>query len=100
MFLSNKYQTWYYQIINNAKAHPRNGYTENHHIIPSSLGGSDDANNKVKLTAREHFVRKKCDRATTILCVNSTTFSWRIHTVSCHGKTSCSILHIVVDNLQ
>ena len=27
-----------------------------HHIIPKSLGGSDDACNLVSLTAREHFV--------------------------------------------
>ena len=59
MFLSNKYQIWYYQIINDAKTNPRDGYTENHHIIPSSLGGNDDANNKVRLTAREHFVVHK-----------------------------------------
>lgn len=28
---------------------------ESHHIIPRSLGGSDDASNLVKLTLREHF---------------------------------------------
>ena len=32
------------------------GYTEKHHIIPRSLGGSDDNRNIVILTAREHFV--------------------------------------------
>ena len=35
---------------------PINCYTEKHHIIPKSLGGSDDKCNIVELTAREHFV--------------------------------------------
>lgn len=30
-------------------------YTEKHHIIPKSLGGSDSNENIIKLTAREHF---------------------------------------------
>lgn len=32
------------------------GYKEVHHIIPRSFGGSDDPDNLVALTAREHFV--------------------------------------------
>lgn len=32
------------------------GYTEKHHIVPRSLGGSDDSTNLVVLTAREHCV--------------------------------------------
>ena len=32
------------------------GYKERHHIIPKSLGGSNDASNLVDLTAREHFI--------------------------------------------
>lgn len=32
------------------------GYVERHHILPRSLGGSDDSSNLVALTAREHFV--------------------------------------------
>ncbi|MAF25820.1 hypothetical protein CL634_09645 [bacterium] len=32
------------------------GYTENHHIVPRSMGGSDDKDNMVRLTAREHFI--------------------------------------------
>lgn len=31
-------------------------YFENHHIIPSSLGGSNDKDNMVLLTAREHYI--------------------------------------------
>jgi hypothetical protein len=31
-------------------------YSEEHHIIPKSEGGLDEADNLVKLTAREHFI--------------------------------------------
>lgn len=31
-------------------------YTEKHHILPRSLGGSDEPENIIELTAREHFV--------------------------------------------
>jgi hypothetical protein len=52
----NKYQTWYQNITDRARDRELNGYVERHHIIPESLGGSDDADNLVKLTAREHFI--------------------------------------------
>lgn len=32
------------------------GYTEKHHIIPRSLGGSDSKENIVRLTPRQHFL--------------------------------------------
>jgi hypothetical protein len=32
------------------------GYSENHHIIPKCIGGTDDKNNLVLLTAEEHFL--------------------------------------------
>lgn len=57
MYLQNKYTTWYYNIINRAKQRiSLDGYKENHHIIPRSLGGSDSKDNLVSLTAREHFI--------------------------------------------
>jgi hypothetical protein len=56
MYLQNKYTKWYYSIINNAKTRNLVTYTERHHIIPKSLGGSNLKENIVKLTAREHFV--------------------------------------------
>ena len=55
-FLENKYQDWYNSLISNAKNRSIEGYTERHHIIPKSLGGSNDPDNLVKLTAREHFI--------------------------------------------
>src|ERR1035437_9316157 len=32
------------------------GYTENHHIIPRCMGGSDLPKNMARLTAREHYI--------------------------------------------
>ena len=54
--IMNKYKTWYNNIIDIARNRVTEGYTELHHIIPRSLDGSDDADNLVSLTAREHFI--------------------------------------------
>jgi hypothetical protein len=57
IYIQNKYTHWYYNIINAAKARPlTEDYMEEHHIIPRSLGGTNDKENLVLLTAREHFV--------------------------------------------
>ena len=56
IFINNKYTNWYNSIINNAKNRTITGYTENHHIIPRSLNGTNTSENLVRLTAREHFV--------------------------------------------
>ena len=52
-----------YQKIYNNLVESRNnqsvytdGYYEKHHIVPKCLGGTDDAQNLVKLTYREHFI--------------------------------------------
>lgn len=55
MFLQNKYLKWYIELTSK-KNRCLNGYTEKHHIIPRSLGGGNNVDNIVKLTAREHFV--------------------------------------------
>ena len=52
----NKYEKWYNNIINNGKNRTLAKYVERHHIVPHSLGGTDDASNLVSLTAREHFI--------------------------------------------
>jgi hypothetical protein len=54
--LTNKYSNIYFDITNNAKHRITEGYTELHHIIPQSMGGSNDKENLVELTAREHFI--------------------------------------------
>jgi len=52
----NKYTIWYIAITDRARTRKLDGYTERHHIIPKSLNGTDDKNNLVDLTAREHFI--------------------------------------------
>jgi hypothetical protein len=52
----NKYKQWYANITERAKNRLLKTYTESHHIVPRSLGGGDEADNLVNLTAREHFV--------------------------------------------
>lgn len=50
------YSKIYDSLINRSKTRELTGYIEHHHIIPKCLGGTDDKENIVKLTAREHFV--------------------------------------------
>lgn len=52
------YHAIYYQIISQAQKRVCNAdtYYEKHHILPQCLGGTNDVNNLVKLTAREHFI--------------------------------------------
>lgn len=52
----NKYENWYNAIIERARIRIVDGYVERHHIQPRSLGGADDKDNLVYLTAREHFI--------------------------------------------
>jgi len=53
MFLKNKYTKLYFKLTSSSDS---SGYTENHHIIPRCMGGSDDTTNIVSLTARKHFL--------------------------------------------
>lgn len=60
-FIPNKYHKWYSAIIKRAKA--REGvadYTEEHHVLPLSLGGDDTDDNRVILLAREHYLSHAC----------------------------------------
>lgn len=56
MFLNNKYKTWHDNIITKAKNRTLTCYTEKHHILPKCLGGSNNEDNLVRLTAKEHFI--------------------------------------------
>jgi len=59
-FLDNKYTKWYFHLVQEAMdrnlSKSSDVYLEEHHIIPKSLGGSDNKDNLVLLTAREHYV--------------------------------------------
>ncbi len=50
------YQKLYDSIIEKARERNIDGYTERHHILPRCMGGTDDPDNLVTLTAREHFI--------------------------------------------
>ena len=56
MFNNTKYTKLYYQIITPTLNRELNTYKELHHIIPRSLGGTDEKDNLTYLTAREHFI--------------------------------------------
>jgi len=57
MFLNNKYTKWYFMLIERGMSRQKpDGYTEKHHIIPKSFGGSNKQNNLVRLTPKEHFI--------------------------------------------
>lgn len=62
--IKSKYIRWYYSIVHVARTQIRvksaENYFEQHHIIPKSLGGSNDPANLVLLTAREHFLAHLC----------------------------------------
>jgi hypothetical protein len=48
----------YWKLINFilTNQHIVNGYCENHHILPASMGGTNDVENMIKLPARYHFL--------------------------------------------
>ena len=50
------YKRLYENLIQKRQSIPADGYTELHHITPRSLGGTDDPENLIALTAREHFI--------------------------------------------
>lgn len=75
------YQRHYNSLIVTRKNRPtsHDQYYEKHHIIPRSLGGNDDPENIVYLTAREHFI------AHWLL--------WRIYENSIDFNSRISMLH-------
>lgn len=56
-FLSNKYTKIYFSIIERAQQREYwQKYTEEHHIVPRCLSGTNDSSNLVRLTPREHYI--------------------------------------------
>jgi hypothetical protein len=58
MFLDNKYTKTYFRIIEAAKSNIKetNDGKQTHHIIPRCMGGTDDPDNLVVLTYKQHRV--------------------------------------------
>jgi hypothetical protein len=46
----------YQRFIGSLRGQSVDGYAEVHHIVPRSLGGSDDAGNLIRITARQHYI--------------------------------------------
>jgi len=57
-YLDNKHTKIYYKIIDRARSQNRtkSAGMQSHHILPKCLGGTDDPNNRVLLTYKEHRV--------------------------------------------
>lgn len=50
------YQRIYNSLVDRARMRPLEGYVEKHHVIPRCMGGPDDLDNIVALTAEEHYL--------------------------------------------
>lgn len=53
------YLETYNRLVAKARARgaaSKDSYAERHHIVPRSEGGSDDKQNLVDFTAREHYI--------------------------------------------
>lgn len=56
IFIDNKYTRWYLDLCATRQRMSRDCYVEKHHIWPTTLGGPDTPENRVKFTGEEHFV--------------------------------------------
>lgn len=56
MIQSQHHYNRYTRFIGSLRGQSVDGYAEVHHIVPRSLGGSNDADNLIRLTARQHFI--------------------------------------------
>jgi hypothetical protein len=60
IYIPNKYSNTYFAIVNRSFSENRSRKDsriyEQHHIIPKSCGGSDEPNNLVLLTPKEHYI--------------------------------------------
>lgn len=54
--IHNKYYYWYTKLIEAYVISPINQGYELHHIVPRSMGGTDDKSNLVRLPIRHHYV--------------------------------------------
>lgn len=54
--MSNHHLDRYKKFIDALRSQRIDGYFEKHHILPRSMGGSDDASNIICLTLRQHYI--------------------------------------------
>lgn len=84
------YRQHYDNLIARAAGRKCEGYVEKHHIVPRCMGGSDAADNLVKLTAREHFLAHQ------LLCkihpdVSGLVFAFRRLSTGNYGRPSSRV---------
>lgn len=86
------HQKVYDSIIQKAKSENRKKlkktddkyvYYENHHILPKCLGGGEEKENKVLLTAREHYI---CHKLLTYIYTNNRKIILAFHYMMCGNK--------------
>jgi len=60
--IENKYFKWYKNIIQKRllNSELKETYKEKHHILPVCLGGSNDKENLINLSAKEHYILHLC----------------------------------------
>lgn len=65
----------YYDFITECKDknYPEGSYLEKHHIVPRSLGGSDDEDNLILLTPEDHYTAHEW---LDLMYPNTGMFSW------------------------
>jgi hypothetical protein len=91
IFIANKYTRIYFSIIEKAKLRvlPKTEYKETHHIVPRSLGGSNEVDNLVDLTYTEHrLCHKLLVKMTTGIDKSKMSYALLFFKISATTKTS------------
>jgi hypothetical protein len=70
------------------KSNPVYIYYENHHIIPRCLNGGEEKENKVLLTAREHFI---CHKLLTYIYPNNQKIVYAFFRITFSKRLGCKI---------
>ena len=79
LFYDNNYTDHYYDIINRYQTRRYRGPGEWHHIIPRSMGGTDNKENLVKVPYKTHlYLHKLLPK----MCVHSKHRNSMIHAIS------------------
>jgi hypothetical protein len=89
IFLQNKYTRIYFQLIEKRQNNillKENVYCERHHIIPKSLGGTNDDSNLVNLLPREHFIAHLLLTKMVVEEHHLIKMHWALHKM-CYGNT-------------
>lgn len=81
------YQRIYDDIIDRAVTrHRPEDYAERHHIVPKYMGGSDDTDNLVYLTGREHYL---CHWLLYKIHKNSkSAYAWNLMSINSYSNSS------------